>query len=72
MTDVLIRGVPDSVVATIDAKARRLGISRSEFLRRALAREGTGGVEVTVDDLAGLTAALPDLADDEVMRGAWE
>jgi hypothetical protein len=38
VSDVLIRDVPDDVIAAIDANARRSGLSRSEYLRRALAR----------------------------------
>jgi Antitoxin FitA-like, ribbon-helix-helix len=73
MTDVLIRDVPDEVVAAIDAKARRLGVSRTEYLRRTLAREGaTTADEVTVEDLSRFAEAFTDLADDDVMRRAWE
>jgi len=73
MTDLLIRDVPDDVVAAIDGKARRLGISRSEYLRRALAREqATAGERVTVDDLARIGEQFADLADERVMRSAWE
>ena len=38
MTDVLIRDVPDDVVSAIEAKAKRLGLSRTEYLRRQMAR----------------------------------
>lgn len=73
MTDVLIRDVPDDVLAAIDAKAQRLGLSRSEYLRRALARErATTDVDVTVDDLSRFARTFADLADVEVMRQAWE
>ncbi|MBA2282299.1 MAG: ribbon-helix-helix protein, CopG family [Acidimicrobiia bacterium] len=36
MTDILMRDVPDEVLAAIDAKAKRVGLSRTEYLRRAL------------------------------------
>jgi len=39
MTDVLIRDVPDDVVAALDAHAGRLGLSRSEYLRRRMAQD---------------------------------
>lgn len=73
MTDVLIRDVPDDVIAAIEAKAKRLGLSRTEYLRRQMARvasvpEGP----VTVQDLQRLSDTFGDLADPEVMRGAWE
>lgn len=31
MTDILIRGVPDDVVTAIDARAKRVGLSRTAF-----------------------------------------
>jgi Ribbon-helix-helix protein, copG family len=39
VTDILIRDVPEDVLAAIDANAQRVGLSRPEYLRRALARE---------------------------------
>lgn len=73
MTDVLVRDVPDDVVAALEARAARLGLSRSEFLRRRLAQEATvGAMPVSHDDLASFSATFADLADPEVMRGAWE
>ncbi len=40
MAEVLIRGVPDDVAGALDAKASRLGISRTEYLRREVTRPG--------------------------------
>jgi hypothetical protein len=37
MTDVLIRDVPEKVVAALDAHATRLGLSRSEYVRPVFA-----------------------------------
>ena len=72
MTDVLIRGVPDSVLAAIDARATRLGLSRTEYLRRRLAQEAAvDGAEVAVEDLAGFAETFADLADPAVMDKAW-
>jgi hypothetical protein len=72
MTDILIRDVPDDVVAAIDAKAQRAGLSRTEYLRRALSRERSDDVGVvTVEDLARFAEAFADLGDPEVMRRAW-
>lgn len=73
MTDVLIRDVPDDVVADIDARARRLGLSRSEYLRRRLARDADSpGDAVTVDDLSWFADAFADLRNPDVMARAWE
>lgn len=72
MADILIREVPDDVVSAIDAKAQRAGLSRTEYLRRALAREGQPDAgEVTVQSLQRLAERFHDLADPEVMRRAW-
>ena len=73
MTDVLVRDVPDDVVAALDARASRLGLSRSEYLRRRLAQEAaTGPQPVTVEHLTAFAETFADLANDEVMKGAWE
>lgn len=72
MADILIRDIPDDVLAAIDGKARRAGLSRSEYLRRALARETSDATAgVTVDDLRRFTQTFTDLGDSEVMDGAW-
>lgn len=73
MTDLLIRDVPEEVIAAIDAKARRVGVSRTEYLRRTLMRESaTARGKVTVGDLARFAETFADLADDDIMRQAWE
>lgn len=66
MTDVLVRDVPDDVVAALEARAARLGLSRNDFLRRRLA------MSVSREDVETFSATFTDLADPEVMRGAWE
>lgn len=72
MTDVLVRDVPDDVVAAVDARAARLGLSRSEYLRRRLAQEAATTAErVGVEHLSAFAVTFADLADPEVMRGAW-
>lgn len=73
MTDVLIRDVPDDVVAAIDADAGRQGLSRSEYLRRALAQAAAHvpGSVATVEDLFRFSSTFADLADDDVMGRAW-
>lgn len=73
MPDILIRGVPEDVVHAIDAKALSAGLSRTEYLRRALTRErDTDGAAVSTDDLDQFAETFADLASDEVMGGAWE
>jgi hypothetical protein len=72
MTDILIRDVPDDVIAAIDAKAQRLGLSRTEYLRRALARERSAVAgEVSVADLTTFATTFADLGDAEVIDRAW-
>ena len=72
MSDILIRDVPDDVIQAIDAKAKRLGISRSAYLRRALAREVSLSTSpVTVEDLRRFAQLAADLDDPDVMDGAW-
>jgi hypothetical protein len=73
MTDMLIRDVPDDVVAAIDAHASRLGLSRSEYVRRRLAQDAaTSESPVTAGDLQRFAAAFGDLADPDVMSRAWQ
>ncbi len=74
MSDVLVRGLTDAIIAAIDSQAAQLGLSRSEYLRRRLIQEAqrTTGVTVTVDDLRRFADRFADLQDDTVMRGAWE
>ena len=72
MGQLLIRNVPDEVIAGLDARAARLGISRSELLRRRLAQEASAGTTVTVEDLRRFADSFPDLLDEQIMRGAWE
>ncbi len=73
MTDVLIRDVPEDVVSAIDAQAKRLGLSRTEYLRRQMLRvASTSDEHVTVESLRQFARTFADLADPAVMRGAWE
>jgi hypothetical protein len=72
MPDILIRDVPDEVVAAIDARAQRAGLSRSEYLRRALARERSADSgQVSVQDLEQFARTFADLGDPEIMGSAW-
>ena len=72
MTDILIRDVPDDVLAAIDARARRVGLSRTEYIRRTLARERHDRArDVGVEDLVAFADTFADLGEPEVMRQAW-
>jgi len=71
MSDVLIRDIPEDVLAAIDASAARLGVSRTEYIRRRLAQDA-GTVNVKVEDLRSFADAFGDLADAVVMDPAWE
>jgi hypothetical protein len=73
MSDILIRDVPDDVLAAIDAKAHMAGLSRTEYLRRTLARERNEALlDVTTDDLASFADTFADLGDGTVMDAAWQ
>lgn len=72
MADLLIRDLAPELVIALDAKAKTLGISRVELLRRTITREiAISSESVTEQHLAALVKLLPDLGDPEVMRGAW-
>jgi len=72
MADMLIRNVPDDVIAALDARAGRLGLSRSEYVRRRLAQDAAAGdAAVSTGDLTRFAGLFSDLADPEVMSQAW-
>jgi hypothetical protein len=72
MPDVLIRDVPDAVLAEVDAHATRLGISRVEYIRRRLAADAaTSSTPVSTADLRAFAQRFADLADPELMGDAW-
>ncbi|MET3767452.1 plasmid stability protein [Marisediminicola sp. UYEF4] len=72
MADILIRNLPDAVVADIDADAARLGLSRVEYVRRQLIRESQRSrLRVTVEDLVASSNLMNDLLDDDLMERAW-
>ena len=69
MTDILIRGLSDDAVAAIEANAKRTGLSRAEYLRRALERERhISANDVTVESLARVCETFADLGDADVDR----
>lgn len=72
MADVLIRDVDDDVIAAVDEHAARLGLSRSEYVRRCLARDAAAQDRaVGVGDLIRFADTFPDLANPGVMFQAW-
>lgn len=73
MSDVLIRDVPDDVLAAIDARAAEMGLSRVEYIRRRLAQDARiVPLRVTPEDLVRLGGTLAGLADEQVMNEAWQ
>jgi hypothetical protein len=73
MSDVLIRDIPEEVLAAIDAHAMRLAVSRSEYIRRRLAQDAAAPVvAVSVDDLRSFAEDFVDLSDATVMVQAWQ
>lgn len=72
MPDVLIRDVPADVLASVDARARELGLSRVEYIRRRLAADAsTTSPQVTAADFVTLRSVTLDLDDEGVMEDAW-
>jgi hypothetical protein len=70
--DLLIRDIPAEDLARIDAHAARLGLSRTEYLRRRLHQDASRlAAPVTADDLRAFAARFGDLEDPDVMRRAW-
>ena len=64
MGDELNRDVPDDVLAALDAVAARLGLSRTEYVRRRLTQDARARVPVTTEACADLqkrtaTSAMP-------------
>lgn len=73
MANLLIRGVSEEAVKRIDAESAALGLSRNEFLRRRLEGESAARPQTSVTDEDWRRSAdlFTDLADPEVMDGAW-
>ena len=70
--NLLIRDIPEDVIAALDAEAARQGLSRSEYLRRVLTQASTGeGRSVSVAQLAQFEQTFAGLADPAVMDQAW-
>lgn len=73
MTDVLIRDIPEEDLRHIDSEAARLGLSRSEYLRREMRRIARHRAvrPATVEDYERSRNAMADLGNEDVMRQAW-
>jgi plasmid stability protein len=68
----LVRNVPDDVVAALDSEAERLGLSRSEYVRRVLTQASVRDSRaVTVEDLAQFGESFAGLGDRDLMDQAW-
>jgi hypothetical protein len=73
MADVLVRDVPEAVLAGVDAHAARLGLSRVEYIRRRLAADASTSAEaVSAADLRLFAEVAGDLGDPQVMGAAWQ
>jgi hypothetical protein len=73
VADILVRDVPDEVLAGVDAHAARMGLSRVEYIRRRLAADAATTAEpVAVGDLRSFADAAADLADPQLMGAAWQ
>lgn len=71
MADLLLRNISDEDISAVDARAARLGLSRNEYLRRLVHRD-VDSLPVTRDDLERFATTFGDLADPQVISGAWE
>lgn len=72
MADILIRNVSAEDLKLLGNQARRLGLSKSDFLRRLLRQEARRvATRVTREDLDRFSDAVPDLADDSFIKDAW-
>lgn len=72
VADVLIRNVPPDDLRRLDEQARRLGLSRADFLRRQLHQQAaTTVLRVSLEDLQEVADILSDLSDPKVMDEAW-
>ncbi|MGH3633290.1 type II toxin-antitoxin system VapB family antitoxin [Mycobacterium sp.] len=73
MSDILIRDLPSEVLTGLDALAARLGLSRSEYIRRRLTQDAqTARQPVAETDLQAFADTFADLGDAEVMSRAWD
>ena len=73
MSDVVIRDIPDDVLVVLDQLAARMGLSRTEFIRRRLIQDARAAqMSVTPEDWNRFTDLYRDLSDSAVMDHAWK
>jgi len=73
MSEILIRGIPDDVLAALDQLAARMGLSRTEYIRRRLIQDARAArMSVTPEDWNRFTDSYRDLSDSAVMDHAWK
>ncbi len=72
MPDLLIRDFPAEDLSLLDERARRLGLSRTEYLRRQLHQTARRlDASVTPRELLAFASLVSDLEDESVMKQAW-
>ena len=71
MTDILIRGLSDDDVRNLDACAKRLGLSRNQYLQRVIKQVVEPRPPVTVVDLQWFCDAIADLSTEDFESRAW-
>jgi hypothetical protein len=73
MSDVVIRDIPDDALAVMDQLAARMGLSRTEFIRRRLIQDARAArISVTAEDWSRFTDTYRDLGESAVMDHAWK
>jgi plasmid stability protein len=73
MEDMPIRDVPEDVAADLEARARRLGLSRAEYVQRRLTQDvAAPDSPVGAGDLMRFADTFSDLADPDLMSQAWQ
>jgi hypothetical protein len=72
MSEILIRDIPDDVLAALAQLAAKMGLSRTEYIRRRLIQDARAArISVTPDDWSRFTDTYRDLGDPTVMDRAW-
>jgi len=72
MPDLQICNVAHGDIKTIDALAARMGISRTELLRREVHKLARRGTEpMSRSDLDSSVALFVDVLDENLMEKAW-